>query len=681
MVNREERGEALEPQRNQSDNHLSKSNSDSSQQGRKPWIYWLFILGAIVIVAYLVWPDPTDRASVTFTSLQQEVEAGNVESITVRGAEVHGSFDNAVRVYDGRVLGPDEEPPADAPRDAVVMASEFESTVPEGGESDFLALLQQEGVEISAEQPGNGIPWWIFLVIGLPVLLIIGFLVMMSRAASGGQQQLFQFTKSKARVSDSSKPATKFADVAGESQAKSELMQVVEFLKHPTKYHRLGAELPRGTLLAGPPGTGKTLMARAVAGEAGVPFYSVSASEFVEMFVGVGAGRVRDLFKNAKEAAPTIIFIDELDAIGRQRFAGVGTGNDEREQTLNQILDEMDGFEAHDDVLVMAATNRPDVLDAALTRPGRFDRQVTLGLPDRRARKDILEVHARKVPLAEDVDLNELARATPGFSGADIANLVNESALVAASKDNNSIDSRDFYDALERIMLGAERPMVLGEEEKRLIAFHEAGHAVVAHHTPGADPLRMISIIPRGQSLGATLQAPSDDRFNYTRDFLIGRLAILMGGRAAESIFLDQMTTGAQNDLKEATQLARRMVGLWGMSDRIGPYYLGLDEEHVFLGREMGQERSVSHELLNRAEIVAQDLVAESMGVATQILRENRHDVELLVERLLEEESLTSEQIDEILGRPEKADREEDPEAAAQVAREPGVQPSANGDS
>ncbi len=649
----------MEQNRNtsQQDNDQNEESGRKHLEPRRVAFYWIAIIGGIILISLLIWPEPGDEVEVSFSSLERQVEAGNVEEIHLTGKEASGEFRESVTVVDGRVYGPEDGVPDDVGEDDMVEAPAFESTIPDGGESEFLALLRDQNVEITAEEPSDGFlggisGWWLLLILGMPFLLFIGLALMMSRAAGGGQQQFMRFTQTKARVSDASRPKTVFDDVAGENQAKSELMQVVDFLKSPEKFHKLGAELPRGTLLAGPPGTGKTLLARAVAGEAGVPFFSMSASEFVEMFVGVGASRVRDLFKNAKESSPAIIFIDELDAVGRQRFAGVGSGNDEREQTLNQILDEMDGFEAHDDVIVLAATNRPDVLDPALIRPGRFDRQVTLGLPDRRARRDILGVHARKIVMGEDVDLDEIAQSTPGFSGADLSNLINESALVAAMKEKEQVNQDDIMEALERIVLGAERPMVLSDEDKRLIAYHEAGHAIVAWHTPEADPLRMVSIIPRGHSLGATLQAPADDRFNYSREYLIGRLAILMGGRAAEQLFLDKATTGAQNDLKEATRLARRMVGLWGMSDRIGPYYLGLDEEHIFLGREMAQERSISEELLNRAETVAQGMVGESMDVARNLLQEQREDVERLVERLLEQETVTSEEIGEILRKP-----------------------------
>ncbi|MFO7270016.1 MAG: AAA family ATPase, partial [Sphaerobacter thermophilus] len=378
----------------------------------------------------------------------------------------------------------------------------------------------------------------------------------------------------------------------------------------------------------------------------------VSASEFVEMFVGVGASRVRDLFERAKASAPSIMFVDELDAVGRQRFAGLGGGNDEREQTLNQLLVEMDGFEPHQDVIVIAATNRPDVLDPALLRPGRFDRQVTVGLPDRRGREAILRIHTRGIPVADDLDLEGLAAATPGFSGADLANLVNEAALMAARKNKKIVERIDFDEALDKIVLGTERAMIMSEHDKRVVAYHEAGHAVAAHFSPGTDPLRKVSIVPRGQSLGVTIQAPEEDRFNYSRAYLLARLTVMMGGRAAEKLVFNEMTTGAQNDLKEATLLARRMVGLWGMSDEVGPVYLGMGEQHVFLGREIMQDRDVAEATLERADEAVQRLLREAMERAEQLLRKYRDKLDALAEALIAEETIGQEKITEILGAP-----------------------------
>jgi cell division protease FtsH len=640
-----------------------KTNPKTSpdQAPPSPWFLWLIVAGILVFAFHMFWPDTDGTLSVSYSALREQVVAENVDSITMRGTEVTGEFKRTMREVDGQLLGPGDVVPPEIPESAVRTATSFESTIPDAAQADFIALLDRHGVEIRAEQPRDSIlPT--MLLLGLPFLLFVGLIFYLMRNAGGmrGGQEFFSFTRSKARLYDATRAMVTFADIAGEEQAKAELEQVVDFLKNPGKFHDLGARLPRGVLLIGPPGTGKTLLAKAVAGEAGVPFFTVSASEFVEMFVGVGAGRVRDLFQKAKEAAPSIIFIDELDAVGRQRFAGVGSGNDEREQTLNQILVEMDGFDARDEVIVLAATNRPDVLDPALLRPGRFDRQVALSLPDKRARGAILRIHTRKVPVGARVDIDAVAAATPGFSGADLANLVNEAALIAARRGKKVVEEGEFNDALDRIVLGAERSLILSDYEKRVIAYHEAGHAVVAHCLPQADPLRMISIIPRGQALGVTMQAPVEDRFNHTRGYLVGRLAILMGGRAAESLVFNEMTTGAQSDLKEATELARRMVGLWGMSDQIGPYYLGIGEQHVFLGREMAQERSLSDELLNRAERAAQALLAEAMSVATDLIEEHRAEMDRLVDALLDEETLDRAAIAAILdptgGPPETLD-------------------------
>jgi cell division protease FtsH len=469
---------------------------------------------------------------------------------------------------------------------------------------------------------------------------------------SRGQQNVFGFGRSRARQNDPERPQVTFADVAGEDEAKQELMEVVDFLRNPAKYHALGARLPRGVLLVGPPGTGKTLTARAVAGEAGVPFFSVSASEFVEMFVGVGASRVRDLFDKAKAAAPSIIFVDEMDAVGRQRFAGLGGSNDEREQTLNQLLVEMDGFETNQEVIVMAATNRPDVLDPALLRPGRFDRQVTVGLPDKRGRIAILGIHTRGIPLSGQIELEHIARSTTGFSGADLSNLVNEAALTAARRNRKEILQADFDEALDKILLGVARAGLMNEREKEVVAYHEAGHAIVAHFTPGSDPLRKVSVVPRGRALGVTVQMPDEDRYNYSRTYLLGRLAGMLGGRAAEMVVYGEITTGAENDLKQATSLARRMVGLWGMSEDVGPIYLGTGEEHVFLGREITQERSFSDATSERLDAAVREIVENALQQALAINMKHRERLDALVQALLEKETLDAPEVLEIFGTP-----------------------------
>ncbi|MGH2562199.1 MAG: ATP-dependent zinc metalloprotease FtsH, partial [Thermomicrobiales bacterium] len=419
-----------------------------------------------------------------------------------------------------------------------------------------------------------------------------------------------------------------------------------------------GARLPRGVLLVGPPGTGKTLTARAVAGEAGVPFFSISASEFVEMFVGVGASRVRDLFEKAKASAPAIIFIDELDAVGRQRFAGLGGSNDEREQTLNQLLVEMDGFDTNNEVIVMAATNRPDVLDPALMRPGRFDRQVVVGLPDRRGREAILAIHSRGLPMAREVNLEGIARATTGFSGADLSNLVNEAALTAARRNRKEILNADFDESLDKLLLGAARNSLMNPKEREVVAYHEAGHALVAHFTPGADPLRKVTVVPRGRALGVTIQMPEEDRHNYSRTFLHGRLAMMLGGRAAEMVVYDEITTGAENDLKQATSLSRRMVGLWGMSEDVGPVYLGAGEEHVFLGREILQDKAYSDSTAQRVDAAIRDIVDQALETAVALVSMRRAKLDALVVALLEKETLDASEVMGIFGPPVPYDEE-----------------------
>jgi cell division protease FtsH len=589
------------------------------------------------------------QSEIAYSSFVAAVEKGLVSTVTLSGQTIDGQFTQPLRVANGIVYLPGEPLPDTVDPARVRSVTRFRTVIPENTQAEVTAFLQQHNVLLKV-QPSGGASLPGLLLSVLPFVFLIGLLFLLGRNLSRGQQNVFSFGRSRARVYDVERPQVTFADVAGEEEAKAELAQVVDFLKNPAKYHRIGARLPRGVLLVGPPGTGKTLLARAVAGEAGVPFFSVSASEFVEMFVGVGASRVRDLFERAKAQAPAIIFIDELDAVGRQRFAGLGVGNDEREQTLNQLLVEMDGFEAHTDVVVIAATNRPDVLDPALLRPGRFDRQVVVGLPDKRGRAAILRIHTRGIPIAPDVDLDGLAAATPGFSGADLANLVNEAALVAARRGKQVVDRSDFEEALDKMLLGTTRSLLMSQEERRLVAYHEAGHAVVACFTPGADPLRKISIVPRGRALGVTVQAPEEDRFNYTRNQLLGRLAVLLGGRAAEQLVFHEVTTGAQNDLKEATQLARRMVGLWGMSEELGPIYLGLGEQHVFLGREIVQDHSIGTSTLDRADQAVQRLLNEAMERAERILREHREELDRLADLLIAEETVGPEKIREVLG-------------------------------
>ena len=484
-----------------------------------------------------------------------------------------------------------------------------------------------------------------------PMLLLIGvWIFFMRQMQGGGRGGAFSFGKSKARMLDENSNQVTFADVAGCEEAKEEVSELVDFLRDPSKFQKLGGRIPRGVLMVGSPGTGKTLLARAIAGEAKVPFYSISGSDFVEMFVGVGAARVRDMFEQAKKAAPCIIFIDEIDAVGRQRGAGLGGGNDEREQTLNQLLVEMDGFEASAGVIVIAATNRPDVLDPALLRPGRFDRQVVVPLPDIRGREQILKVHMRKVPLSTDVDASILARGCPGFSGADLANLVNEAALFAARANKRLVDMDDFERAKDKIMMGAERrSMVMPEEERRNTAYHESGHAVVAKLLPKTDPVHKVTIIPRGRALGVTMQLPTEDRYSQDRERLLNTICVLFGGRLAEEIFMHQMTTGASNDFQRATDLARRMVTQWGMSEALGPMVYGEEEAEIFLGRSITTHKNVSEATMQKVDAEVRRIIDEQYALARRLLDENRDKVEAMTKALLELETIDADQINDIM--------------------------------
>jgi len=487
-----------------------------------------------------------------------------------------------------------------------------------------------------------------------PMLLLIGVWVFfMRQMQGGGKGGAFSFGKSKARMMDESTNAITFADVAGCDEAKEEVQEIVDFLRDPSKFQKLGGRIPKGVLMVGNPGTGKTLLAKAIAGEAKVPFFSISGSDFVEMFVGVGAARVRDMFENAKKHAPCIIFIDEIDAVGRHRGAGLGGGNDEREQTLNQLLVEMDGFEGHSGTIVIAATNRPDILDPALLRPGRFDRQVVVPLPDIRGREEILKVHMRKVPIAGDIKADVIARGTPGFSGADLANLVNEAALFAARRNKRLVDMDDFEMAKDKIMMGAERrSMVMNEEEKRNTAYHESGHAVVAKLMPKSDPVHKVTIIPRGRALGLTMQLPEEDRYAYDRQYLMSRIAVLFGGRIAEELFMNQMTTGASNDFERATAMARDMVTRYGMSD-LGVMVYGENEGEVFLGRSVTQHKNVSEATMQKVDLEIRRIIDQQYALARKVLEDNRDKVEAMTKALLEWETIDADQIDDIMdGKP-----------------------------
>ena len=530
--------------------------------------------------------------------------------------------------------------------------------------------LRKNGVQVYGKAEEEPSFLQTLFVSWFPMLLLIGVWIFFMRQMQGGKGGAFSFGKSKARMLDDTANKVRFNDVAGCDEAKQDVQEVVDFLKDPSKYQRLGGHSPRGILLVGPPGTGKTLLAKAIAGEAGVPFFSISGSDFVEMFVGVGAARVRDMFENAKKNAPCIIFIDEIDAVGRQRGAGLGGGNDEREQTLNQMLVEMDGFETGTNIIVIAATNRPDVLDPALLRPGRFDRQVVVPLPDIRGREQILNVHMKKIPVAQDVRADILARGTPGFSGADLANLVNEAALFAARRNGRVVDMNDFELAKDKIMMGAERKsMVMTEDEKRNTAYHESGHALVAKLMPKSDPVHKVTIIPRGRALGVTMQLPEEDHYAYDKQYLLTRIAILFGGRIAEEVFMHQMTTGASNDFERATQMARDMVTRYGMSDSMGVMVYAENEGDPFLGRSLTRTSHISEETMRAVDNEIRRILEEQYTTARKLIEDNADKVEAMAQALLKWETIDADQIDDIMaGKPPREPKVSQPAGAAQPA-------------
>jgi cell division protease FtsH len=638
------------------------SNADDKprrdERGRGPLLFGLclLIVGGVALAVMLFRPVEQSGRSLTYSEFLDEIAAGRVAAVTIAGQRVTGEL-TAPRPAAPPATGTGTGTGAGQARAAWTGAAgsgsdrAFETVIPDGAAPGLIEQLRTGDVAIhvvESNPAGSMNATSLLLLVGVPVLLIGGLMLFSRRQPN--QINAGAFARSRAREVSAHRPATTFADVASEEEAKAELVQVVDFLRSPAKYRKLGARLPRGVLLVGPPGTGKTLLARAVAGEANVPFFSASSSEFVEMFVGVGASRVRDLFQRAKRSSPAIVYLDELDAIGRKRGGASLAGNDEREQTLNQLLIELDGFDGHEQIVVLASTNRPDVLDSALLRPGRFDRQVVLGLPDRRGREEILRVHAAKVVLDPEIDIAAVAAGTPGFAGADLANLINEAALIAARRNHDLVTADDLDAALDRVVLGAERPLLIRDHERRVIAYHEAGHALVAQRTPGADPVRKISIIARGQALGVTVQSPDEERVNLSRDELLGRLVILLGGRAAEELVFAQMTTGAQNDLKEATSLARRMVGLWGMSEEIGPFFLGLGEQHAMLGHQGEFGAVVSEQLMARADVEVQALLAEAGRRASELLLAERDQLERVADALLERETLGPAEIHALLG-------------------------------
>ncbi len=608
-----------------------------------PPVWMPYVIAAVIFsILYMFFiqaPVKEPRYEIPYTQFKMLLKQQRIKSIVLKGEIADGSL------HDPEPIGPEN-----------TTGVHFRTRIPSFGDESLLPELEAQGVEVSVGPEAEGNIFVTFLLALLPWLLFfLVFMWIMRRASRnlggglGGPNELKRFLEATPGKT-AEIPEVNFSDVAGQENAKREVTELVEFLKHPEKFHELGAEIPRGVLLMGPPGTGKTLMARALAGEAGVPFYSISASEFIEVFVGVGAARVRHLFEAAKKNAPSIIFIDELDSIGRTRGTGLGGGHDEREQTLNQILAEMDGFSPHENVLVLAATNRPDVLDSALLRPGRFDRHVTLDLPDLNDRQAILAVHVRNIPLAEDVDLGKLAAGTPGFSGADLKNLINEAAITAARDNNKQVAMTHFDQARDKVMMGTERTLAIEPEEKHRLAVHESGHTLVAYFLPLADPLYKVSIIPRGRALGVTQQLPEHERHTLPEDYLHDRLAVILGGRAAEKILLGTVSSGADEDIHQATATARAMVSRWGMSDEVGPIDLRESEEHPFLGKEIAQPRHYSEHSAEIVDHAVQKMLVEAEKRATDTIEQHRVELDRLVDALEKQETLARKDIEQCLG-------------------------------
>ncbi|MGX1319886.1 cell division protease FtsH [Bradyrhizobium sp. USDA 377] len=587
---------------------------------------WVIIV-LLLLALFTLFQNPGQRASsqdIAFSQLLSEVDRGNVRDVVIQGPDIHGTFTNG---------------------------SSFQTYAP--NDPTLVKRLYDSKVQITAKPPGDNVPWFVSLLVSwLPFIALIGVWIFLSRQMQGGAGKAMGFGKSRAKMLTEAHGRVTFEDVAGVDEAKQDLQEIVEFLRDPGKFQRLGGRIPRGVLLVGPPGTGKTLIARAVAGEANVPFFTISGSDFVEMFVGVGASRVRDMFEQAKKNAPCIIFIDEIDAVGRHRGAGLGGGNDEREQTLNQLLVEMDGFEANEGVILIAATNRPDVLDPALLRPGRFDRQVVVPNPDVVGREQILKVHVRKVPLAPDINLKTIARGTPGFSGADLMNLVNEAALTAARRNKRMVTQAEFEEAKDKVMMGAERKsLVMTEEEKLLTAYHEGGHAIVGLNVPATDPIHKATIIPRGRALGMVMQLPERDKLSMSLEQMTSRLAIMMGGRVAEELIFgrEKVTSGAASDIEQATRLARMMVTRWGLSEELGTVSYGENQDEVFLGMSVSRTQNASEATVQKIDSEIRRLVEEGYKEATRILTEKHSDLEALAKGLLEFETLSGDEIVDLL--------------------------------
>lgn len=642
----DKRKEATDNGSSTSDQDENSSSKKESSKKKKPSPYssWMnILLWALFITFIVTWiQNPSDgifsqSTTITYSEFRQQVRDSNVTRITVQGEQIQGEL----RESQTFVISDDDS----------VQYESFTTYIPSFGDETLFQLLEEQNVSVTSE-PESGFNWWTLLLFGLPMLLFVYFGFLFYQRFRSQSRGIFNIGKSKAKLQDPEKQDTTFDDVAGLDNTKKELEEVIEFLKDPNRFEEIGATLPKGLLMVGPPGTGKTLLARAVAGEAGVHFFSISGSDFMEMFVGVGAKRIRDMFKKAKDASPSIIFIDELDSIGRRRGAGLGGGHDEREQTLNQLLSELDGFEPTESVVVIAATNRPDILDKALLRPGRFDRRITVDMPTTKARVEILKIHAKNKPLAEDVNLEKVAKSTPGFSGADLENLLNEASLYTAREKRKKVSMADIDKARDKVMMGIEREGVqIGDDEKEMLAYHEAGHALVAAVLPHSDPIHKVSIIPRGKAMGVTQQFPEKEKYIYRREYLLDRLAVVMGGRAAEELIFDTSTSGAQDDLKRVSKLSRKMVLQWGMSDRFQHISLGSEQEEVFLGRDMSQKREYSDTTAREVDEEVQKITKEAYDRAINTLDEYQDVLEQVAELLLEKEEIAGEEVDQLLNK------------------------------
>ncbi len=616
------------------DNRNDKNDNFQWQKASKNFLFWLVIIIVTIWISQRLTNIGNDEQEVDYPVFKQYLEKGVVSQIVIEGDELHGKL----------------KEPQENPNNFRTTITSFHTVLPDKLDIETTnQWIEKYGVQPKFKS--RKVNWWGYLLQSLPFfLLIVVWFILLRRMQGGGQKGIFSFGKSRAKLLTENRIKVTFNDVAGAEEAKQELREIIEFLKEPEKFQKLGGKIPKGALLLGPPGTGKTLLAKAVAGEAGVPFYSMSGADFVEMFVGVGASRVRDLFEQGKKNAPCIIFIDELDAVGRHRGAGLGGGHDEREQTLNQLLVEMDGFESNEGVILIAATNRPDVLDSALLRPGRFDRQIVVDRPDVRGREGILKVHTRKISLGTKVDLSIIAKGTPGFSGADLANMVNEAALLASRRNKDRVEMEDLEEAKDKVLMGTERKsLLISDEEKKSTAYHEAGHALVARLTPGSDPVHKVTIIPRGRALGATTTLPIDEKHNYSKEYCEISLIQLLGGRAAEKLVLNQLTTGAGNDIERATKLARKMVCEWGMSDKLGPMTFGKKNEEIFLGREIAQHRDYSEKTAQLIDTEVRSIVEKASSTAEKILSENIDKLHCLAQLLLEKEIVDGNDIDELL--------------------------------